>query len=169
MLSLHAGGLTIDSEAQDDGESGAAPRFLGLDIGSRRIGVAVSDEIGLLAQPVMTLHRKRNPAEDVRSLARLCRRYACSGIVAGKPLHMSGAPSAQEARNSQFAARLAEAAGLPLYLWDERLTTHEAHEILYKAGKKRQEHETLVDQVAAVLILQSFLDSRRPMPLDEGE
>ena len=61
------------------------PRYLALDVGSKRIGIAVSDELGLTAQPVLTLERRRNPREDLRSIARLCRRYAVSGIVVGNP------------------------------------------------------------------------------------
>lgn len=137
------------------------PRYLALDVGSKRIGVAVSDELGLTAQPVLTLTRKRNPKDDLRSLARLCRRFGCAGIVVGNPLHLSGAESAQATKIQAFASDLAELAGLPLHLWDERLTSREAHAILYAAGKSRQEHKPLVDQVAAVLILQSFLDARR--------
>ena len=135
------------------------PRYLGLDVGSKRIGVAVSDELGLTAQPVMTLNRKRNPRDDLRSLARLCRRFGCVGIVVGNPLHMSGEASAQAAKVQTFAQELADLAELPVHLWDERLTSREAHEILYAAGKSRQEHKPLVDQVAATLILQSFLDA----------
>ena len=134
-------------------------RYLGLDIGSKRIGVAVSDELGLAARPVLTLTRKRNPKDDMRSLARLCRRFGCVGIVAGNPLHLSGEASSQSAKTQGFAEELARLAGVPLHLWDERLTTREAHAILYAAGKSRQEHKPLVDQVAAVLILQSFMDS----------
>ena len=142
-------------------ETASIPRYLGLDIGSKRVGVAVSDELGLTAQPVLTLVRKRNPRDDLRSLARLCRRFGCAGIVAGNPLHLSGEASAQAEKTRAFAEELAQLAGLPLYLWDERLTSHEAHAILYAAGKSRQEHKPLVDQVAAVLILQSFLEARQ--------
>ena len=142
-------------------EAASISRYLGLDIGSKRIGVAVSDELGLTAQPVLTLTRKRNPRDDMRSLARLCRRFSCVGIVAGNPLHLSGEASLQAAKTHAFAEELAQLAGLPLSLWDERLTTHEAHAILYAAGKNRQEHKPLVDQVAATLILQSFLDAHR--------
>lgn len=148
-------------------------RYLGLDIGTKRIGVAVSDELGLLAQPVMTLERKRNPKDDLRSLARLCRKYGCAGIVAGDPVHLlSGEASAQTERARKFAGELAEMAGLPLHLWDERLTSREAHAILYEAGKPRQEHGAVVDQVAATLILQGFLDARRafePVPLPDEQ
>lgn len=135
-------------------------RYLGLDIGSKRIGVAVSDELGLTAQPVMTLVRKRNPKDDLRSLARLSRKYGCSAIVAGNPLHLSGETSPQGEKTRLFAEELALMAELPLHLWDERLTSQEAHAILYAAGKPRQEHQAVVDQVAATLILQSFMDAR---------
>lgn len=137
------------------------PRYLGLDIGSKRIGVAVSDELGLTAQPVLTLTRKRNPKDDLRSLARLCRKYEVVAIVAGNPLHMSGEASPQAAKYETFVQQLATLANLPVHLWDERLTSRAAHEILYAAGKPRQEHQPLVDQVAATLILQSFLDEQR--------
>lgn len=136
-----------------------APRYLAIDVGSKRIGVAVSDELGLTAQPVLTLERKRNPREDLRSLARLCRRFGVSGIVVGNPLKLDGEISSQAARVQAFAADLSELSGLPIHLWDERLTTHEAHQVLYESGRARQTHKQVVDQVAATLILQSFLDA----------
>lgn len=79
----------------------------------------------------------------------------------GDPLHLSGEASAQAGKTRAFAEELGLLAGLPVHLWDERLTSREAHEILYAAGKSRQEHKPLVDQVAAVLILQGFLDAQR--------
>jgi putative holliday junction resolvase len=136
----------------------AIPRYLALDVGSKRIGVAVSDELGITAQPVLTLERRRNQREDLRSIARLCRRYGVSGIVVGNPLKLMGELSAQAAKVQTFAAELGELAGLPIHLWDERLTTHEAHQLLYESGRARQDHRSVVDQVAATLILQSFLD-----------
>lgn len=136
-------------------------RYLGLDVGNRRIGVAVSDELGLTAQPVMTLERKRGRNEDARSLARLARRLGVAGIVVGLPLNMDGTESAQAARTRVFAEALGERTGLPVELWDERLTTEEAHQILYEAGHARQEHRKVVDQVAATLILQSYMDEQR--------
>ena len=138
-----------------------APRYLALDVGTRRIGVAVSDELGLTAQPVLTLERRRNPREDLRSLARLARRYQVAGIVVGNPLHLSGEQSPRAAKTQAFAAELGTLTGLPIHLWDERLTTRDAHQILYEAGHPRQQHRKVVDQVAATLILQSFLDTQR--------
>jgi putative holliday junction resolvase len=122
--------------------------------------VAVSDELGLTAQPVLTLARKRNAREDMRSLARLARRFSVVGVVVGNPLHLSGESSERSEKTQVFACALGELTGLPIYLWDERLTTREAHQILYEAGHERQHHRRVVDQVAATLILQSFLNSR---------
>jgi putative Holliday junction resolvase len=136
------------------------PRYLALDVGSKRIGVAVSDELGLTAQPVLTLERRRNPREDLRSLARLARRFGVAGIVVGNPLHLSGERSPQAAKTQSIAAELGELTALPIHLWDERLTTHEAHLMLYEAGHARKDHRRVVDQVAATLILQSFLDRK---------
>lgn len=136
------------------------PRYLAIDVGSKRIGVAVSDELGLMAQPVLTLERRRNLREDLRSLARLCRRFDVSGVVVGNPVKLDGEVSQQAARVQSFAAQLGELSGLPIHLWDERLTTHEAHLLLYESGRARQTHRRVVDQVAATMILQSFLDEK---------
>jgi len=76
----------------------------------------------------------------------------------GNPLHLSGEPSPQAAKTQAFATELGELTGLPVHLWDERLTTQEAHQILYEAGHARQQHRRVVDQVAATLILQSFIE-----------
>ncbi len=133
-------------------------RYLGLDIGSRRVGVAVSDELGLTAQPVLTLARKRNPRQDLRSLARLARRFGVAGIVVGLPLRLSGEESPQARRTRVFAEELGKLTGLPIYFEDERLTSQEAHAILYQAGRKRQTHRRVVDQVAATVILRGFLE-----------
>jgi len=132
---------------------------MGLDVGDRRVGVAVSDAMGLTAQPVMTLIRS-NRRQDARSLLRLVRKFACSQIVVGNPLYMSGDISPQAAKAQAFAQMLREETGLPVHLWDERLTTTEAHRHLYAAGLAGSEHKKVVDQVAAVLILQGYLDAK---------
>lgn len=139
------------------------PRLLGLDFGSRRIGVAVSDELGLTAQPVLTLVRK-NVKSDLKSLGRLLRKYGCEAIVLGHPLYMSGDVSPQAAKTQAFADTLRETFPLPVHLWDERLTSAEAHRHLHAAGRPLSGHREVVDQVAAVLILQSFLDAQRSTP-----
>ncbi len=131
--------------------------------------MAVSDELGLTAQPVLTLERRHNRREDLRSLARLCRRFGVAGIVVGKPLRLSGEPSLQTAKTQAFAAEMGELTGLPVHLWDERLTTREAHRILYEAGHERLKHRRVVDQVAATLILQSFLDQGNKERRESGD
>ncbi len=133
-------------------------RFMALDVGDRRIGVAISDALGLTAQPVLTLTRT-NQRNDLRSLARLARRHNCSALVVGNPLYMSGDLSPQAIKAQAFARLVHEETKLPLYLWDERLTTTEAHRHLHAAGLPGSSHRAVIDQVAAVLILQSFLDA----------
>lgn len=135
-------------------------RYLGLDFGDRRIGVAVSDELGLTAQPVLTLVR-RNLKQDLKSLGRLLRKFNCAAIVIGNPLYMSGDLSPQAAKTQAFAETLRTTFTLPVHLWDERLTSAEAHRHLHEAGRPLSTHRAVVDQVAAVLILQGFLDARR--------
>lgn len=131
---------------------------MGLDVGDRRVGVAVSDPMGMTAQPVMTLVRS-NRRQDARSLVRLIRKFECGQIVVGNPLYMSGDLSPQAAKAQAFAEMLRAETGLPVHLWDERLTTTEAHRHLHAAGVAGSGHKKVVDQVAAVLILQGYLDA----------
>jgi putative Holliday junction resolvase len=135
-------------------------RILGLDVGDRRVGVALSDELGLTAQPVFTLTRK-NRRQDLGTLARLVRKYNCTQVVVGDPLYMSGDVSPQALKAQAFAQDLEKETGLAVTLWDERLSTTEAHRHLDAAGHQPGKRRDVIDQVAAVLILQSFLDSRR--------
>ena len=140
-----------------------AGRLMALDVGDRRVGVAVSDELGLTAQPVLTLVRT-NRKQDMKSLGRLLRRYGCTEIVVGNPLYMSGDISPQALKAQAFADAVRQEFGLPIHLWDERLTTTEAHRHLHAAGRPGAEHREVVDQVAAVLILEGFLAARRARP-----
>ena len=144
-----------------------SPRLMGLDVGDRRIGVAVSDALGLTAQPVLTLVRS-NRKQDVKSLLRLIRRHNCSAIVVGNPLYMSGDVSPQAVKAQAFAQILREEIGLPVHLWDERLTTTEAHRHLHAAGRPGSEHRAVVDQVAAVLILESYLEAKKTVAGQAG-
>jgi putative holliday junction resolvase len=137
----------------------ATGRILGLDVGDRRIGVAVSDELGLTAQPVLTLLRTKR-RDDLRALARLMRKYGCREVVVGNPLHMSGDLSPQAVKAQAFAQAVGEETGAVVHLWDERLSTTEAHRHLDEAGRAPQRRREIIDQLAAVLILQAFLDAR---------
>jgi putative Holliday junction resolvase len=153
IAALAAEGTIVD-QAQTP-----AGRILGLDVGDRRIGVAVSDELGLTAQPVLTLVRK-NRRQDLGSLARLVRKYGCAQVVVGNPLYMSGDISPQALKAQALAQALHLETGAEVTLWDERLSTTEAHRHLDAAGRLPADRRAVIDQVAAVLILQSFLDSR---------
>ena len=146
------------SEEVSDGE---VPRILGFDVGDRRIGVAVSDPMGWTAQPLLTIHRGRLK-DDLKSIGRLVRRHGVREAVVGNPLYMSGDVSPQALKAQAFAQDLRTEMGLTVHLWDERLTTTEAHRHLDEAGHGgRLERKSIIDQVAAVLILQGFLDARR--------
>src|SRR5277367_5321170 len=136
----------------------AHQRMLGLDVGDRRVGVAVSDALGLTAQPVMTLVCS-NRRQDAKSLLRIIRKHNCAEIVVGNRLYMSGDLSPQAAKAQAFGQMLREETGLPVHPWDERLTTTEAHRHLHASGLAGAEHRKVVDQVAAVLILQGYLDA----------
>ncbi len=152
-------------------EGSAAERFLGIDHGERRIGVALSDAMGLTAQPLLTLHRTQLRA-DMRSLARLARRHQVTEIVVGLPLHLSGDASPRSQAAREFATQLQAATHIPVHLWDERMSTAEAHRHLDAAGRAAGAgRRDVIDQVAAVLILQSYLDARqnaRPAPNAPG-
>ncbi len=141
-------------------------RILGFDVGERRIGLALSDELGYTAQPLFTLHRSRLK-DDLKSVARVLRKYApIAEAVVGNPLYMSGDQSPQAARAQAFAETLRAEFQLTVHLWDERLTTAEAHRHLDALGHPRAPNsagvgrKNIIDQVAAVLILQAFLEAR---------
>jgi putative Holliday junction resolvase len=122
--------------------------------------------MGLTAQPVMTLVRS-NRREDARSLPRVIRKHSCTEIVVGNPLYMSRDLSPQATKAQAFAQMLREETGLPVHLWDERLTTTEAHRYLHASGVAGSEHKKVVDQVAAALILQGYLDAMANRARDE--
>ena len=137
------------------------PRYLALDVGTRRIGIAVSDELGLTAQPVMTLDVHRSRRDDLRSIARLARRFSASAIVVGNPLHLSGDQSSRAEKVQAFAAELGELTGLPVHLWDERLTSAEANRLLRETDLSIEKRGKAVDRMAAVLILQGWMEKSR--------
>lgn len=137
-----------------------AARILGLDHGERRIGVAISDELGLTAQPLLTIMHS-NRRNDLRSLARLLRRCSCAEIVVGWPIHLSGDRGPRALAAEQFADLLRAEFHVPVHLWDERLSTAEAHRHLDAVGRNARDRKDIVDQIAAVLILQSWLDAQR--------
>jgi putative Holliday junction resolvase len=141
------------------GEGALVPRILGFDVGDRRIGLAISDPLGYTAQPLFTLHRAGRRA-DLKSVARVLRKHGVTEAVVGNPLYMSGDQSPQAAKAQAFAEELRVEFGITVHLWDERLTTTQAHRHLDDAGLASIGRKGIIDQVAAVLILQSFLEAR---------
>lgn len=139
---------------------GAPGRLLALDFGSKTIGLAVTDPLGVTAQGLVTL-RRRNKKTDLEGLAAVIRDYGVAEIVIGYPLHMSGQAGAQAGRVEQFAETLRQRFGLPVHLWDERLTTAEAQRVLRETDMSGRRRARVVDRLAAVLILQNFLEGRR--------
>jgi putative Holliday junction resolvase len=150
----------LEAAEPKPGEGAPVPRILGLDVGDRRIGLAISDPLGFTAQPLFTLHRSGRKA-DLKSIARVLRKHGVREAVVGNPLHMSGDQSPQAAKAQAFAEELRAEFGITVHLWDERLTTTEAHRHLDDAGRPGgRERKGIIDQVAAVLILRSFLEAR---------
>ncbi len=136
------------------------PRILALDFGSKRIGLAVSDELGLTAQGLPTLQRS-NKRNDLDHLRRTIRQYGVSELVMGLPLRMSGSEGIQSDKVQAFAEELRRKFKLPVHLFDERLTSVEANRVLRESDMSIRRRAEVVDQLAAVLILQSFLEFRK--------
>ena len=134
-------------------------RVLGLDVGSRRIGIAVSDPLGITAQGLETLQRK-NKRHDFERLGRIIHEYEVKEIVVGLPLRMSGAEGTQAEKMQEFAEELRRRFQLPVHLWDERLTSAEANRLLRETDLSIEKRGKAVDRMAAVLILQGWMESR---------
>ena len=135
-------------------------RVLALDLGKRRIGLALSDELGLTAQGLETLERT-NIRADLARLAQIAAGNNVTRILIGNPLHMSGREGRQAEHAREFGARIQAVTGLPVEFWDERLTTVEAQRVLRSSGISIEKRAQAVDRLAAVILLESYLDSRR--------
>ena len=146
----------------DQGGNLAKPtgRILGLDVGSRRIGIAISDLLGITAQGLETLqrHNKRN---DMAALEQIIRKYEIREIVVGLPLRMSGAEGTQSEKMQLFAEELRKRFRLPVHLWDERLTSAEANRLLRETELSIEKRSKAVDRMAAILILQGWMEGQR--------
>ena len=133
---------------------------LGIDLGERRIGVAVSDPLAVIAQPA-TVIEHASLAEDVARVGALAAQRKAERIVVGLPWNMDGSPGPATRRARRFANALRTRLGLDVVLWDERLTTLEADEALAAAGRGREERMETIDKAAAAVILQRYLDAQR--------
>lgn len=134
------------------------PRILALDLGKKRIGLAVSDPLRITAQGLPNLDRTRK-RDDLEALSRLAREREVGLILMGNPVNMGGAEGRQSAWVREFAAELEKYTGLPICFWDERLTTVEANRVLRESGISLQKRAGAVDRLSAVILLQSYLDS----------
>lgn len=136
-------------------------RIMGLDYGSKTVGVAVCDPLGLTAQAVETIVRKEDNKlrQTFRRIEELAREYEITSIVLGYPKNMDGSVGERARKTEEFKDMLEKRTGFPVILWDERLTTVEADEILKESGVPVSERKKVIDKVAAGIILQSYLDS----------
>lgn len=140
--------------------SSSSQRILAIDFGARKIGLAVSDELGLTAQGLPTYYRS-NKKTDFDHLRRVIKQYGITEIVMGLPLRMSGNEGIQAEKVQAFAEELRRKFKLPVHLFDERLTSVEANRLLRETEMSIRRRAEVVDQLAAVLILESFLEFRK--------
>ena len=137
-------------------------RIMGLDFGSRTTGVAVSDPLGITAQGVETIVRKdeHKLRQTCARIEELIKEYEIEEIVLGYPKNMNNTAGERAEKTEAFKAMLERRTGKPVILWDERLTTIAAERVLMESGVRRENRKAVVDKIAAVLILQGYLDSR---------
>jgi putative Holliday junction resolvase len=133
-------------------------RVLGLDVGEKTIGVAVSDPLGITAQGIKTIERKGKKT-DIEELRKICSEYVVDTIVVGLPKNMNGTVGPQGEKVINFSEFIKENLELPIKMWDERLTTVAAHKAMLEADLSRAKRKKIVDKIAAMYILQGYLDS----------
>jgi putative Holliday junction resolvase len=134
-------------------------RILGLDYGSRRIGMAVSDSLGLTAQPLPALLREGD-RKDIAAIGRLAAEAGVTSVVVGLPLLLNGDEGPQASRARAFGEKLSAELSLPVTMWDERLTTAQSERHLIESGVRRERRKEIRDSLSAMFLLQSFLDLR---------
>lgn len=135
-------------------------RIMALDVGDKRIGVAISDPQGLIAQSLMVIER-RGMTHDLGTLGNLIRAHQVEKIVVGLPRRLDGTLGTQAAKAQAFGEEVQKQLEIPVVFWDERLTTAQAERLLIEAGVKREARKKRIDAVAATLLLQSYLDFQR--------
>ena len=136
-------------------------RILGLDYGSKTVGVAVCDPLGITAQGIETITREdeNKLRKTFRRIEELAEQYQVEKIVLGYPKNMNNSAGERAEKTEEFMAALERRTGLPVVLWDERLTTVAANRVLMESGVRRENRKDVIDKIAAVLILQGYLDS----------
>lgn len=138
-------------------------RILGLDYGAKTVGVAVSDPLGLTAQGVEIIRRKseNKQRQTLARIEELIAQYQVETIVLGFPKHMNNTVGDRAEKSLAFAEMLKRRTGLPVVMWDERLTTVEANRTLMESGVRREHRKEYLDKIAAVFILQGYLDAKK--------
>ena len=132
-------------------------RILALDLGSRRIGLALSDELGVTAQGLPTLQRKTRE-QDIDALSAIATQHRVGQIVVGHPVNMNGGEGPRARQAERFAHTLHKRLAVPVVLWDERLTTRQARRVLKESGASIEKRAKAIDRMAAILILQGYMD-----------
>lgn len=143
-------------------------RILGLDYGEKKLGLAVSDEMGITAQGLPTLMRKGRE-KDLAALEKVIRQFGVEKIVIGYPLRLNGTEGIQCEKVNRFAGILEKRFSLPVFKWDETLTTSQAEEILTEARVSRKKRKAVVDKLAAMIILQGYLDHSKKKRVEGDE
>ncbi len=143
-------------------------RILGIDVGDKRIGIAVSDEMGLTAQFVGTIERARTPY-DFEKVIETAEKYHAALIVAGLPKKLNGSSSPQTEKVQEFLNELKNRSKIPVRAWDERFTTSSAEASLIEAGVRRKSRRKVIDSVAAQILLQHYLDSNQSQDRTDRE
>jgi putative holliday junction resolvase len=156
-LSATGGNSALNSETQPP--PSLAPRILAIDYGQKRIGLALSDELGLTAQPLQTLIHK-NRRDDIRRLRDICRQKGVARILVGHPVHITGEAGDMAEEAMRFATRLHKELRIEVELADERLTTWEAEQTRAEFSS-RQRRNASVDAIAAAILLREYLDKKR--------
>lgn len=140
-------------------------RVMGLDVGTKTVGVAISDALGFTAQGI-TVVRRKNLRSDLGELRRLVREYEVTRAVVGLPLNMDGSEGPRAQASREFATQLEQATQIEVEFWDERLSTVAAERVLIEGDVSRERRKKVIDQVAASIILQGWLDAHQK-PVDE--
>jgi putative holliday junction resolvase len=135
-------------------------RVLAIDYGRRRIGLALSDDLGVTARPLMTIVRV-NRETDLRRLRQICREHSVTHVIVGHPLHLSGKAGEMAGETSRFAARLKKETGIETELIDERLTSWQAEQTMSETQSGRASKRTSLDEIAAAILLRDYLDQTK--------
>lgn len=141
-------------------------RVMGLDVGDKTVGVAISDPLGWTAQGVEVIRRDGNASREMKRLTALVRQYGVEQVVVGLPRNMNGTLGPQGEKVLAFVRSLQSGLGLPVETWDERLSTVAAEKLLVSADVSRSRRKRVIDKIAAVIILQGYLDAAARKKVD---